>query len=492
MSPVPPRREIWIVDDSPTDLERARRALSRLYAVRTFPDGSSMLEELTRAGLPDILVVDWVMAGVSGLDICTYLRSAPRPLVDIPVLILTAQNSMENLVEGLNAGANDYLAKPYAEPEMLARVGALVRQRELFERAEQAQADLRRLLATAPDALLVVDGEGKITFANEEAARISGRPAQSLIGANAGELFPGLMLQNIHPAPGESLLQLPDLQLEARVYSPSLRLLPSDTAGSWILSLRDVTERRQAEERRLDFYSIIAHDLRTPVSSMLLRTDLILRGKHGLLRPELAADIMKLSANARSLVAMINDFLDLARLEGTGYKLERETIDLASELHAWCEDFRPLFETGGINWVDELGPGPVYVLCDRRRIAQVVTNLLGNAIKFTPPGGTVVTRLLDLQDTVEVQIEDSGSGIDPKTAPRLFQRYSRGENETGRAAGTGLGLMIVREVIQAHGGEVGVTSRPGEGSIFWFRIRKAPERTATDFAPLSGDATPAP
>ncbi len=475
MDQAPPRRDIWVVDDSPTDLGRAKRTLEPRYQVRGFGDATSMIETLSTATVPDVLVVDWVMEGMTGLDVCTYIRGAPRPISDTPVLLLTAQGREDQVVEGLEAGASDYLIKPYGEAVLRARVASLVRQRELVERAERAEANVKRLLSSAPDALLSVNAQGKVTYANEEAGRICGAAPREMVGRSAGDLFPGLFTRTISVGPGEALLPLPDVQVGDRVFSPSYRILPSDTAASTTISLRDVTERRRAEVRRLDFYSIMAHDLRTPLSAMLLRTDMILRGKHGVLRPELSMDIRKIGDSARSLVAMVNDFLDLAKLEGTEYKIEREPIDLGPFVRAICEDFRPLLETNRLTWVDQSGSVMGRVLGDRRRLAQVVTNLVGNGIKFCSPGGELRTRVIETDEVVEVQIEDTGPGIDPEQAPKLFERYVRLDQGggPGGARGTGLGLMIVREIIEAHRGEVGVDTRVGEGSTFWFRLRKA-------------------
>ncbi len=478
-------REIWLADDSPSELEHSRRLLARRYQVRTFTDGSELIEALSSGRLPAAILVDWEMESVSGIEVCRYVRSAPPPLCSLPVLLLTVHNADAQVVEGLEAGASDFVSKPFAEPVLMARVSALIRQRGLVERAERAEADVRHLLQSAPDALFVVNAEGRIVYANDEAHRVSGRMGDSLTGAAALDVFPGLSLRNISVGPGQSLLPLPDVTLRDRVYSPSIRLLPSDTAAATTISLRDVTEQRRTEERRLDFYSMIAHDLRTPLSAMLLRTEMILRGKHGILRPELAADVRKISQHARSLVAMINDFLELARLEGTGHKIDRAPVDVGGMVQRIGEDFQPLLETGRIHWKHEPPQTEQRVLGDAPRLTQVLTNLVGNAIKFTPQDGTITTRVLDLGGMVEVQVTDTGPGIEPALAHRLFSRYERslhGGGSAGRSlAGTGLGLMIVREIVEAHGGEVGVQTELGRGSTFWFRLQKhdagAPDQT---------------
>lgn len=472
------RRELWLADDSPTDLQHAALILSPFYALRSFKDGSTLLEALSSTRkLPDAIVSDWLMAGVSGVEVCRFLQAQPPPLGDVPVLLLTAQNEVGQLVEGLESGASDFLSKPYAEAELRARVGVLIRTRELLERAEAAEADVRRVLSNAPDAMATVDANGVITFANEELIRITGRTAEELVGKPLHTIIPTFPTQHLSAGYGESMLPPPDVIVGGRVLSPSMRMLSTDSASSTTVALRDVTERRHAEARRLDFYSIIAHDLRTPLSAMLLRNDLIMRGKHGVLRPELVSDLKKLGTSMRSLVTMINDFLELARLEGVGFKLDTRPLDLAALLRTTCEDFRPLLETSDLEWQDLTPDGHAWVNADPQRISQVITNLFGNALKFTPPGGRITTRVRTIDSQVEVEVQDTGPGIPDELLPRLFERYSRAI-ESQQVAGSGLGLMIVRELIEAHKGEVGVESRPGEGSRFWFRLPRAPPQGA--------------
>ena len=140
------RHTVWIVDDSPLDTQRARAVLDREYAVQTFSDGSAMLEHLASHAPPDVLVLDWVMPGVSGIEVCRFLRSGDAATKRLAILLLTMQTRTEQIVEGLDAGANDYLVKPYADPELRARVDALVRWNGLIDRAQKAEARVRELL----------------------------------------------------------------------------------------------------------------------------------------------------------------------------------------------------------------------------------------------------------------------------------------------------------------------------------------------------------
>jgi signal transduction histidine kinase len=471
-------RSVWIVDDSPLDAERARRVLAPSYDVTVFQDGSAALECLASRTAPDVLVLDWVMPGVSGVEVCRFIRSGAYGNEALGIILLTAHRAVEQIVEGLSAGANDFLSKPYEDEELRARVMAQVRARELLERATEAEDLNSRLLASAPDAMLAVDQGGLLTFANQEACSVLGRSQEELIGASVATLLPQLAAVWQLPA-GPSYGTLADVEHGGRVYSPTVRV-PLSPRFSITISLRDVTERRQADARRLDFYSMIAHDLRTPLNAMSLRTDLILVGRHGALAPALTDDIHKIKGGIQSLVVMINDFLEIARFEGTPLKLEREPVDVSALVDAAMEGMLPLLEGGGLRWQrDTLAEHTdARVLGDTRRLSQVFANLLGNAIKFTPPQGTITTRIRPLMGAVEVVVEDTGRGVPEQALPTLFDRYTRVASHGSEVTGSGLGLMIVREIVQAHGGTVGVESRLGVGSRFWVRLPSVPRATA--------------
>jgi two-component system phosphate regulon sensor histidine kinase PhoR len=442
--------------------------LARDYRTETFCDGSALLERLATGDVPDVVVLDWVMPGISGVEVCRFLRDS-EARHGLAILLLTAHRHTEQIVEGLSAGANDYLAKPYEDEELRARVSALIRSKALLERAEQAEAAHRKLLETAPDPLLVVDAAGRLTFLNARALQMFG--TVPTLGRSLADLVPELSAAHIPPVPGESVLPTADVTVAERRFSPLL----TAGQGSTTISLRDVTERRLLEERRLDFYSIIAHDLRSPLAAMTLR--LALLGNHGADLDEKAKrDVALLQDRLRSLVSMINDFLELARLEGVSYRLQRTEVDIKPLIDQVVEEYQPLMERGAVTWhgtSDREGGAPASVLGDARRLMQVFGNLISNAIKFTPAGGNVRAAIERAPRHIEVSIHDTGSGVDQAAIARLFERYTRAEHSVG---GTGLGLLIVREIVEAHGGIVGVESKIGHGSRFWVRL---PSRIAT-------------
>ncbi|MET0593204.1 MAG: response regulator, partial [Polyangiaceae bacterium] len=465
-----PLQIVWVVDDSPLDAERARDALCRDYRVEIFNDGAAVLERVAEGRRPDVLVLDWVMPGVSGLDVCRYLRATSGALGDeMKVLLLTSHNETSQIVEGLSAGADDYLAKPYAPEELHARVAVLIRSQELVRRVASAEQTIRNLLDGSPDPLIAVDPAGTLTYANFAACTALARPVHELIGEPVEQIVAGLRTE-----PDEQG-HLPDVVIGDQVYAPSVRPLPFDETSQTI-SLRNVTEHRRLEARRLDFYSMVAHDLRSPLTSILMRAELMLAGKRGTLPEASAQDLRKIDNNVRALVSLINDFLDLARFEGTGFKLERVEVDLVALIDEAVDQFRPLSDNRQLR-VQVVRPiAPMFTSGDRQRLMQVISNLVANAVKFTPPGGDVTIRFAFERGMIKVSVADTGPGIPEEAIPSLFQRYARVSRATAKVEGTGLGLMIVREIVEAHGGSVGVESEEGAGSSFWFRL---PAREST-------------
>jgi signal transduction histidine kinase len=470
------KARVWVVDDSPLDADRARRALAAQYEVDFFSDGSAMLEQLAGHRRPDVLVLDWVMPGITGIEVCRFLRGGgemARP--QLPILLLTMQSETQQIAEGLAAGANDYLIKPYADLELRARIDSLMRWSSLLERAQNAEASVLQLLENTPDALIGVDRAYRVTFTNFVAQRALDKPGHAMLDRPVFELLPALTADHLKLAAINDTA-LSDISIGDQIFSPTVRFLPSQADGGVTIALRNVTTRRRDEARRLDFYSIIAHDLRSPLNAMLLRTEMLLRGHRGVLAAEVVGDLRKMDGHMRRLVALINDFLDFARMEEAAHRMERARVDLADVIAQIVDDFKPLVEnTGQTIRVDiDIERHGLVTLGDRRRLQQVVANLAANAIKFAPPQGTIVIGAKIVGPSCEISVADDGPGIPAEVVPQLFQRYVRGPSQQGaESGGTGLGLLIVREIVEAHGGSVGVDSQPGRGSRFWFRLPRA-------------------
>lgn len=471
------RPVVWVVDDSSLEGEQARAVLEAGCEVEVFDDGGRVVERLATSEVPDVIVLDWVMPDISGTDVCRYVRESPHGHA-VPVLILTAYHEPAHVEAAFEAGANDYLAKPYAAAELRARVTALARAKELRARAEQAEGAVRLLLSELPDAVLLVDADCRVVYANDEGLRILAH-GRDPVGLLLADLLPELdcdHLADVGPA---------DVRLGDHVYAPHVRRLDADIGAGAILSLRDVTEARRREARRLDFYSMVAHELRTPLSAMLMRVDWLLAERRGPLAPAVRSDVVKIEARIRDLVALINDFLELARIESAGVGIIPAPFDMNDLAREVAEEFQQLAGASRLGLLVDPAPGRARLVADRRRVRQVLTNLLSNAVKFTQPGGRVEVRLDSDPDGAAIRVKDTGEGLAPELVPHLFERFRQADSSSTRAhGGVGLGLAIVRHLVEAHGGTVSAESAGrGKGSTFTVRLPVVARRRAPATVP---------
>jgi signal transduction histidine kinase len=461
------RPTAWVIDDSAFGREQARLTLEPDFDVEVFADGSSAIEAIVQRQ-PELVVLDWELPGVGGADVCRFLR-ARAATASVPVLVLTVSHTTADLVAALEAGADAFVTKPFAAPELRARAGALVRGKEAQADSLRAERALREIFEQLGDAIVVCDPAGNLTYANPEAERILDGNAP-LAGRTLRELWPELAKLVLDPARAPAL---PDLKRRGAIYAPQVRAMPLGPLSTTLVVLRDVTEERRQDLRRVDFYSMVAHDLRSPLGALLLRTDVMLATHDGSVAPSTVDHLTKMRRQLLKMSELINDFLELGRIDGVGIELERESVQTSSLVNDVIDDVQPLLRERRQMVTSEVDSSSERLLVDRRRIARALVNLVANAVKYSAEGGHVHIKVVGTGDEVELSVTDTGPGIAPAVLPGLFQRYARGD-VLPTVQGTGLGLLIVREIVEAHGGTVGVESELGRGSRFWFRLPQAP------------------
>ncbi len=330
-------------------------------------------------------------------------------------------------------------------------------------RAAAVEAQLAGLLDALPDGVAMVTITGHVTRANARMASLLGT-------APKDRLFVELARD---PALAEAMARAlsgnaTSLELDLRHRLVAMTLAPLPGAGA-VVSARDVTEVRRIEAARRDFVSNASHELRTPVSAIAGAAETLLSGA---LSDTVTAQgfVEMIARHAERLARLTGDLLDLSRLESGAANLERESLDAAALARSVLELVRHRAESGGVALAIE-APAVVEVSADRRRLEQVLVNLLDNAIKYTPSNGRVNVRVIRSGERgARVEVADTGHGIEPHQLERIFERFYRVDSGRSRdAGGTGLGLALVKHLVQAHGGEVGAASSSA-GSTFWFTV----------------------
>jgi PAS domain S-box-containing protein len=336
----------------------------------------------------------------------------------------------------------------------------------------------RSLIEHASDVTTILNANGTIRYTSPSVQRVLGCAPETLMG----QPLPALL----HPEDVEkmnsllsSLMQEPGgtrpCECRWRAHDGSWRvvesivqnLLADPTVTGIILNSRDITERKEVEQLKDDLVSTVSHELRTPLASLRGFAELMLTREFPPARQRQYLTIME--KEAIRLSTLINDFLDLQRIESGQQTYHFDSIDLVPLLN----EALALFSVDTTKHAFHIkAPGfPLLVRAEADRIQQVLANLLSNAVKFSPNGGTIRIETKQREEFVVVNIRDEGIGIAAEIVPRLFRKFFRVDNAaTRQIGGTGLGLALVKQIIEAHGGQVWVESTQGEGSTFSFSL----------------------
>jgi two-component system phosphate regulon sensor histidine kinase PhoR len=333
-----------------------------------------------------------------------------------------------------------------------------------------------------PVGLLHFDAGRRITRANTAACGILGLPPERVIGRSLMETLLDARLEaalDTIPPGGTATAETKLARGGPR--NVAVRAQRADD-GSLDMVLEDVTELKRLRQMRTEFIDNLSHELRTPLSTVTLLAETLAREAQLADVPERIRDrIARIEVETGHLTQMINELLDLARIEGGTQLRLVDEIDLAGLAAGSAERLRLFAERQGVSLLVDAEPGLPHVVGDEDRLGQVLVNLVHNAVKFSPDGGEVrisVRRSRRGGALAEVAVEDHGIGIARADRSRVFERFYKADRARVRGGGTGLGLAISRHIIEGHGGTIGVESEEGRGSTFTFTIPFSPTPAA--------------
>ncbi len=392
---------ILIVDDDPVNLQVLSNHLKmHKFSVRQANSGPEALEMIEGGFKPDLIVLDVMMPRMSGFELCMLLRE-DHPVSELPIVLLTGKNQVQDLVDGFEAGANDYLTKPVSKKELLSRIN-------LHLKVAKWHAMLEHQVR-------------------------------------------------------ERTIELAETNTELETINRELE--------------QAYRELSAMEQSRRMLFGNISHELGTPLTSIQGYVKGIL---DGIERFQDRKYLQRIYDKTIYLHRIIRDLFELSKLEARQIRFEFQQLELLPFIESLRHKYASDVELHGLRF-DCAMPEPeafeaAAVRIDPLRIEQVVNNFITNAVKFTGPGGTILLsvqldRLSITEGRVRVRIQDTGPGIDEEDLPHVFDRFYRGQaSRKSRAEGAGLGLSICQEIIRYHDGEIGATSRLGEGSAFFFTL----------------------
>lgn len=367
--------------------------------------------------------------------------------------------------------------------------------KEALVKLEQSEKRTRMIVQQAIDAFVSVDTEGVITNWNTRAETTFGWTAEEALGKRLVDLLVPYHLRKQAGESGSALLRTGPENLRYKPvetnanhkvgfeFPVELSVFPVQVDEEHILCafVRDITERKEMERRFKDFYSTVSHELRSPLTSIRGCLTLIKEMAEGEL-PESTIQMLGIAdASCERLIRLINDLLDVKRIEEGKFTLDLQVVDAVKLATLAVDGLRGYAAKVDVS-IEVIVEDAMHVDADADRVVQVLTNLVSNALKFSPEGGVVLVRISNSNNRrVRFSVTDQGPGIPPEQMHKLFSRFGQlGEKDGRKKLGTGLGLAISKAIVQEHNGEIGVESVMGRGSTFWFELSGTVEPAVMD------------
>lgn len=466
---------ILVIDDEQRIRDACRFVLNDMgFVVETAADGSIGLAMVEKQHF-DILLLDLMMPNLSGFDVLSRLRDIDP---DAVVIVITGYATLEHSVEAMKKGAFDFIPKPFTPEQLRAVVGKSLRYTHALQDIANTRSRLRVVVNRLMEGVMTTDTEKRIVLANPAFLHAINHPAASAIGKNVDEVIsePKLLA-----AIDQALVMPPDTFMEITneisfstggeeaIFSARctpLRGRTSQNLGS-IIVLHDITTIKKMEQIKSDFVSMVSHEIRSPINSLLMQLKIILDGLAGEVTAKQREILERASGKMLNLNNLVTELLDLSRIESGVVSHEKEMVGIArllSEQVAFHSPYaREKQQTINFDCPADLPE----IFANLRNMEEVFANLITNAIKYSPNGGTITIAATTADEYVQVVVSDTGFGIAEEDLDKIFTRFYRVKNEQTRTIhGTGLGLAIVKSIIDSHLGKISITSTIGKGTTF--------------------------
>ncbi len=506
---------ILIVDDHIENLQLLTGILElNEYYVQAVSDGYIAIMS-AKTDPPDLIILDILMPEPDGYEICRQLKE-DKQTRDIPIIFISALDDPLDKLKAFSLGGVDYITKPFKAREVLLRVKAHLTLHAMRQRLQQqneqlaqevairkrTEEDLRvlaRAVEQSANAIMITDSEGTIKFVNPAFSTITGYTLEEAIGKSANIMQSGNHSLQFYQEMWEILRRGDVWQGEwlnkrknGELYWESATISPvknqAEQITHYVAVKEDISERKQAEEqlKHLNhqlkeantskdiFFSILAHDLRSPFTLLLGNSEVAARQFDELSKEELKECITEIHTTAESVYTLLENLLSWSQLQQGVLEYHPSSLCLYELVDYAVQLFLSHAEQKKITLSNHV-PETVVVYADTHMISTVIRNLISNALKFTDSGGMIDISTRQNIHKVEVTIKDTGMGISSEDLPHLF-RIDKKLSRIGTAGekGTGLGLSLCKYLIEKNGGSVWVQSDLGEGTTFRFTLPYQP------------------
>ncbi len=476
--------KVLVVDDEKSIREGCHRVLTaKGYDVLTAENGQMALETLSE-GRIDIVLLDLKMPIMGGEEILGIVR---RTYPDIPVIIITGHGTVDTAVVCMKNGAYDFITKPFQIDQFLLTITRAAEKRRLEQKATQLKEEnmrnlydlnleksrLKTIIHQMASGVMVTNRNLEVVLHNPALMRLmeTSRQTEGPIPISRIITDESLIDTLKQILGGQSALE-ESVSQEIRAGKNALRAIsapalgPNNAVDGTVTVLEDITAYKQLDEMKSDFVNMVAHELRSPLVSIRQINSVLIEGLAGPLEEKQEGFVKRGMDKIDSLLELINDLLDVAKIEAGKMVQHRVPTDMGKIIEDTVALMGPRAQEHNIQ-LSHVCEGLKPVLADPKNMEEVINNLVSNAVNYSPEGGRVTITARGLAEYMEIRVEDTGVGISPEELPKIFDKFYRVKHpKTRQVMGTGLGLAIVKGVVEAHYGAIDVESVVDKGTTF--------------------------
>lgn len=472
-----PNPHILVIDDEKRIRDACKMVLTSMgFTVETASDGTKGLDLIEEKHF-DILLLDLMMPNMSGFEVLTRVRDIDP---DTVVIVITGYATLEHSIEAMKKGAFDFIPKPFTPDQLRAVVGKSLRYTHALQDIVTSKSRMRVMVNRLTDGVMTTDSDKRIVLANPAFRHMIGFSGSTMVGSLVTETInEPTLLSAINEAlatpPGKFSEITRELVLpgssadEERIVS--IRCSPfrgrTDHNIGTITVLHDITAVKRMDQMKSDFVSMVSHEIRSPINSLLMQLKIILDGLAGDTTEKQREILERASEKMLNLNNLVTELLDLSRIESGLVAHEKELIDVNALLQEQVTFHKPYAEKKDMAIELEMADNLPKLLANPRHLDEVLSNLTTNAIKYSPEGGHISIKAHVEDEYLSLRVADTGFGIKDEDIDKIFSRFYRVKDDQTRTIhGTGLGLAIVKSIIDSLHGSITVNSKPGEGTEF--------------------------
>jgi two-component system, OmpR family, phosphate regulon sensor histidine kinase PhoR len=479
---------LLLADDEKVLRDGIQRILSREKYQITLAENGAQAWELLQKQPFDLVLLDIMMPVMNGMDVLEKVQALfPNQIV----LIITGHATVEMAVEAMKRGAYDIITKPFTADQLRLVVRRALEKRAFQIEAEQLRQEQKRslkdiatekgriqtIIHCMADGVLVTDQSRNVALYNPALTHLlklapetlGGRPLPVLPGLEKMAEAIGQVLQESGD-PGATISQEFSVQgtppVFLRSHTTAVRGESGEILGS-VTVVQDISYLKIMDQMKSEFVAMVAHELRAPLAAIQQQVQVILQGLAGEVSAKQRELLLRARERADGLLDLIRNLLDISKMEAGRHFQQRETLDPTAAVERVLALLKPQAEAKGLT-LRFIAPKDLPTIqADPQGLEEVLTNLITNAVNYTPEGGTVQVTLSPQSEYLRIQVTDNGLGIAPEDLPRIFDKFFRVKNEkTRKIVGTGLGLTIVKRIVEAHLGYLEVESQINQGTTF--------------------------